>query len=272
MRTSSPFLLALVAALLGCGARTPLDDGATASDSDPQPAHDVCIGDPSPLPDAPCTPLSLPLSVVRACELTTCDDVDAEASLSLHTCTGCTGDGCTEGDSVDHQLLVMNRLGKGHVLAWCDSTTAVPLLSSFRPFEYLGRSANPRVASIGWHPCNVGIEGATYLGERLPGAYTNAAALAADYDLLVACGAGPHGGVLADFGPSFRDIAYGFVHDEGRGLLAVYDYRCADEAPEPSLEELNDVVGRAGFLFSPINLGEQPSQTVDLGCVEDYPP
>lgn len=261
-------LIGLFALGVACGARTGLE---SPGDEDPDPPK-ACVDDPDRAPSSSCGPLSMPLSVNQACELTTCGPVDAEASVSLQQCAGCFLTQCDGGDFADHRLFVMNRLGRGHVVAWCDSTTARALLSSFDAFGYLGKSSNPRVASVGWYPCNIGIEGATYLGEQLPASYADGVALATDWDVLVACGAGPHGPDLADFGSTFGEVVEVFVHDEGRGLLALYDYRCDSEEEEPSREQLNAVVGQAGFQFSRINLGEQATGSVELACVPDYSP
>lgn len=221
------------------------------------------------MPASSCGRLTLSLAIEQACEISRCGPVDAEGFASLQSCSGCLGDPC-EGPREAHRVFAMNRLGAGHVVASCDSTTAESLVASFKAFDYLGRTPSPRVASIGHHPCNRGIAGATYLGEKLPSAYVSAAALAKDWDVLIACG-GQGSLEPADLGPTFVDIVRAFVRDEGRGLLALADYVCAGTEPEPAMGQLNGVVGLAGLELSAVSLGYGDG-ALDLACVADYGP
>jgi hypothetical protein len=258
-------LLALTVA--ACGSRSDLDELRRAEREQPDPP--ATCEEPDVAPSNACGELALALPIEQACEITSCAALDAEGFAPLRSCDGCLGDPC-EGPLEDHRVFAMGRLGSGHVVGSCDSTTAESLVASFKSLEYLGRTPAPRVASIGHHPCNKGLAGATYLGKKLPAAYVSAAALAEDWDVLIACG-GQGSLEPADLGPRFAEIVTGFVRDEGKGLLALADYVCAGTTPEPAMAQLNEVVGLAGFEFSPVSLGYGDG-SVDLSCVPDYVP
>lgn len=262
-----PRAAALFVLLCACGSRSDLEDLPKTEQAEVEPPS-TCE-EPEVAPSSTCAPLALALPVEQACEITRCAPIDAEGFAPLRSCDGCLGDPC-EGPLEEHRVFAMGRLGSGHVVGSCDSTTAESLVKSFKALEYLGRTPAPRVASIGHHPCNKGIAGATYLGEKLPSAYVSAAALADDWDVLIACG-GQGSLKPADFGSRFAEVATGFVRDEGKGLLALADYVCAGTTPEPAMAQLNEVVGLAGFEFSPVSLGYGEG-ALDLSCVPDYVP
>lgn len=270
-----PVMLATLLAVTGCGARSdlgPSSNDAGASSPTPVPTSPPpsdCADAGAPPPAVSCAPLQANLTVAAACSIArpACAPVDAEGFVSVPTCPGCGIDQCDDSDSAPERVLVMNRLGKGHVIGWCDSTKLVWLMEQIEAVRYLGQSAAPRVASLGKYPCNHidGIPGATHLGPALPAEYGDGASLAADWDVLVACGAD------ADFGAAFAPAVLSFVRDHGRGLLAVSDYVCDSAKIEPAFEQMNAITSQAGFVFEPVNLGYGNGELV-AGCVADYPP
>lgn len=266
----------ILAALLptaACGARAELESPAIdagTSSAPPAPTSPPDCSDAGPPPPAAaCAPLDLHLSVAAACSIArpTCAPVDAEGFVSVPTCPGCGVDNCGAAEPAPERVFVMNRLGKGHVIGWCDSTNLVSLTGELNVAGYLGQSAAPRVASVGLYPCEFedSLAGATHLGPTLPAEYADGAALAADWDVLVACGAG------ADFGDAFGPAVLSFVRDHGRGLLAVFDYVCGGNTPAPALDQMNAVTSQAGFVFEAVNLG-YGSGDLASACVADYLP
>jgi hypothetical protein len=244
LRPSATGTLALL--LIGCGARSELET-----------------------PN--CSPLHVDLAVREACEIARPGDapVDAEGFVSVQSCSTSecsTADKCG-GPYEPHRVFVMNRLGAGHVIGWCDSTTLIDLMGEIDAADYLGQMDEPRVAAVGDYPCGpgpTGIPGVTYLGEALPSGYEDGAVLATDWDVLIACG------WRSDFGDAFAPAVLTFVREQGRGLLAVSDYMCAG-APGPALAQMNAVTGQAGFVFEPEDLG-WGNGDIDLNCVRDYRP
>jgi hypothetical protein len=284
------FSMAAALAITGCGARSDLLDPAGERETEvpapppapppppsPPPSPPLpppeCSGAPGPPPAASCGPLKMPLSTRFACgiSLTDCAPVDAEGFVTVQVCPRClVEDSCDGAPFGQHRVFAMSRLGAGHVIGWCDTTSLVELIGSFDAYGYLGRSSAPRVASIGRFPCEPNsqspVPSASYLGATLPAKYKDAAALAADWDVLIACGTD------WDLTNSFVSIVGPFVREYGRGLLAVSDYVCADESKplEPAFGQMNAIIVDAGFIFEPVNLGNG-SGDVDLPCVADYP-
>jgi hypothetical protein len=270
-----PLCVALLGALAGgCGARSELSgDAPPGGPTDELPPPPECADAPDPPPAVSCSPLQLDFPVQAACEIARpdCAPVDAEGFASLPACPICFDEeACRDVPREPHRVLVLNRLGAGHVIGWCDSTTLIGLMNALRAAAYLGQSAAPRVASVGKYPCDgvsdAAIPGVTYLGPALPAELADdPAVLAASFDVLVACGA------RADFGDAFAPTVLSFVRDHGRGLLAVFDYVCPNVDPAPALDQLNAVVGHAGFVFEAPLLG-WGSGSIEAACVADYPP
>jgi hypothetical protein len=94
--------------------------------------------------------------------------------------------------------------------------------------------------------------------------YADASALAADWDVLIACGA------RADFGPRFEHVVLPFVRDWGKGFFAVADYVCRGAMPSAALAQMNAVTTGAGFVMRAQNLGYGNGE-IDSSCVADYP-
>ena len=253
--------------LLGCGARTDLSREEDTPEPEP-PEEEPACREPDNAAAVACGPMTIPLVVEQACEITRCAPLDAEVLVTLPSCDGCLlGEPCG-GPPSERRVFAMNRLGRGHVAASCDATTAASLIASVRAFAYLGGGSHARVASVGRFPCNRGLEGATYLGESLPMEYETAEALAADFDVLVACGA--EGEIEpADLGAAFGSVVSAFVRDEGGGLLALADYVCEGAAPGPALSQMNEVLNLAGLELEAANLG-YGGTTAQLACVPDY--
>lgn len=284
--------LPLIAIAVSCGARTELEPtgsrggsaaasgtvSGTASTS--VSASSSGVGGMPPIDcestvstaasGGPCAPLSIPLHVDAACDIANprCTPLDAEGMLVVPECLSCPQDDCDASNAKPHRVFAMNRVGSGHLIASCDATTLAQFIEEFDALRYLGATEAPRVASVGFYPCNQpgSIEGATYLGEALPTDYTDGASLAADWDLLIACSY-----LAEDLGAQFVDVVLPFVRDEGRGLFAVADYVCPGMALSGGAVQLNAVIGEAGLAFTAKNLGDANGQ-LDLPCVPDYPP
>lgn len=265
----------LVAALLsGCGSRSELFAPAPESESEPvsepEPVPGTCEDLPDPPREEGCGPLCMGLHTAASCEiaLTAMASVDAEGFVSVQECAESCGPSCEGVPLEDHRVFAMGRLGAGHVIGWCDVTNAAIMVDKFDALGYLGRTSSPRVASIGGYPCSPNeqseIPGAVYLGARLPAELEDASALAADWDVLVACG------MDADFGPAFTQTVLGFVRDHGRGLLALSDYVCPSESTPSTMVQMNGVVEQAGFTFEPAMLW-YGSGRLEQACVVDYP-
>ncbi len=210
------------------------------------------------------------MPTAEACALRHAQPVDAEGFISF-ACPGLqtSCDGGALASQAPFSVLALTRFGRGHVIAWCDSTNLDQLLKKFDVTEYLGGRANPRVAGLGpgW-PCAYGSFSnapAPYLGKELPAKYVDGAALAADWDAIILCGmaGGSTTGVRAEWAPMLQE----FVRDQGKGLLAVMDYG-DDSAAAPWFDSMNAIVQPTGITFRPVNLGWS-TMTVDAECVPD---
>jgi hypothetical protein len=180
-----------------------------------------------------------------------------------------------EIQSTPFRVFAMDRWGAGHVLAWCDGTTFDELVKQIPVFEYLGQTASPRIASVGYEffcgaSHTLGTEDygfttdqVTYLGTALPAEYLDdPAALAADWDGLLVCVNG------ADWTTDFSDTVRRFVRDEGRGVAIVGEY----QSPAEEQAKASDYILGTGIEFQALSLPWAPSATaVDLDCVADVP-
>jgi hypothetical protein len=171
-----------------------------------------------------------------------------------------------------HRVFAMSRWGKGHIVAWCDTTTIPQLLAAFKTTDYLGQTTSPRVASFGYENlCRPGAlsginlpTSITYLGNSLPEHYWgDPKALARDWDVIIHCGYGmtrPR-----DWSP----LLVPFVEQEGKGLLAAMDYE-SSFITKADFDRMNVVTARSGIQFNPLNLPWAPASTeVVLDCVPD---
>ena len=214
-------------------------------------------------------------------DASTCDDagqvVGGPLQINLETRQSCTLsilDGFhmdvegffTTGAGPPHRVLAMDRWGAGHLVAYCDMTTQRELIEQVDLLGYLGQTADPRVAALGYeYLCMPGIDPVqglpswiTYLGLGLPPQYLgDAAALAADWDVLIVCGQG------ADWSGDWYDEVERFVTVHGRGLLAVTDYF-------GDFVEMSVLTEDAGIHFDAVSLPWGP-MVVDEPCVPGMP-
>jgi hypothetical protein len=225
---------------------------------------------PPPSGAASCGALSIHVQTKASCGLAFSGGagLDAEGFIHARACTTYqNGPTCREPVPLGcHRILAMTRLGAGHIIGWCDSTTLGELLAQMDAFTYLGATAAPRVASVGRCPPKLpGVPGATYLGLSLPDAYASSPeALAADWDALVVCSA------PGELGGPWQTSLLRYVRDLGKGAFFQYDYILPPDASVPDLVAMNAITGEAGFVFEPIDLEWAPLG-VDLPCVADYP-
>jgi hypothetical protein len=215
------------------------------------------------------------LQICRAGACKACQQVRAtietKASCSISVLPGFTLDG--EGFLVaggKHRVLAMDRWGKGHVLAWCDSTELRQLLGAFKVTQYLGQTAAPRVAVFGntWCETALGPE-LPYLGKTLPRSYlSDPEALARDFDVLVFCGYGQSGPRGVDHAPALVP----FVEKLGKGLLVAMDYKNPPSGSGPieqvDFDQMNALLQPSGIQFDGVYLDWGPAP-IALDCVPD---
>ncbi len=194
-------------------------------------------------------------------------------SLGLEPGAALDGEGFISLGGQQHRVFALDRWGKGHIIAWCDATTLPELLAAFDVMGYLGGVPAPRVASfgddhlcepgkLGNHPLPKSIE---YQGDDLPAKYKgNAAALAADFDVVIFCGfrqGWPN--------PWVQEVGE-FVSVYGKGFLAVMDYEGVVTAQD--FANMSAITKPSGIVFNPLNLAWAPSAiSVNLECVPDLP-
>lgn len=220
-------------------------------------------GDPCADPDSPdcdCEELSFNIDTKQSCSLDILDafEMDGEGFITL--------------EGMDHRVFALDRWGEGHIIAWCDGTTAGELTEAFDVYAYLGQVANPKVASFGDNAlCQDGTINdfpgdVPYLGEDLPAQYVgDAAQLAADYDVIILCGFRIPW--TTDWSSEFAE----FVAVHGKGLLAVGEYEGVSQ--EADFNGLTNITSPSGIVFNPLNLAWAPSSTnVAIDCVPDLPP
>jgi hypothetical protein len=201
-------------------------------------------------------------------------DTKQSCSIGLEPGASVDGEGFISLGGQQHRVFAMDRWGKGHIVAWCDSTTLPELLAAFDVAGYLGQVPTAKVASFGDdYLCEPGKlpnqalpASIQYQGKDLPAKYKgNAAGLASDFDVVIFCGfrqgwANPW---VAELGE--------FVSVHGKGLLAVMDYEGVVTATD--FANMSAITKPSGIVFNPLNLAWAPSSTsVSIECVPDLPP
>jgi len=220
-------------------------------------------GDPCDDPQSPecdCEELSFNIDTKQSCSLDLLDgfELDGEGFITL--------------EGMDHRVFALDRWGDGHIVAWCDGTTASDLTTAFEVFAYLGQVDNPKVASYGdTSLCEDGTindfpGSVPYLGQDLPAQYVgDAAKLAADYDVIILCG------FRIPWTTDWSSVLAQYVGVHGKGLLAVGEYEGVSE--QVDFDELTKITSPSGIVFNPLNLDWAPSATtVAIDCVPDLPP
>jgi hypothetical protein len=207
-----------------------------------------------------CEDIEFTIQTMQACAISILDgfEMDGEGFIQLG------------GD--DYRVFAMDRWGAGHVVAWCDATTLPELLAAFNVTGYLGQVESPYVASFGDnYLCNPAMypglpDDISYLGEDLPALYQgDAAALAADWDVIVLCG------FRIGWDTDWSAELGAFVAEHGKGFLAVMEYESL--AFQEDFDAMNLITAPAGISFQPLNLDWAPTSTsVTLECVPDVPP
>ena len=260
--------------LVACGARTDLGAPISSDASVTCALPEVAACDAGPAPFLTCAPLHFSSGLAESCALvrSPCVPLDLAAFAPV-TCPLAGSDPCIETKEAALEVFALNRYGKGHVAASCDSTGLTGLLQELPLVTYLGGSKDARVASVGSYPCDIGTIG-TFLGSGLPAKYVGApAALANDFDVVVLCGSptsfmdhSEHGVVDVAWAPTFVS----FVRDFGKGLLVVADYARNCASPADVFAPLNAITEGAGISFAAVDLGYS-SVTIDAECVPDWP-
>lgn len=202
--------------------------------------------------------------------------IDTQQSCAISVLPGFAldGEGFINLGGADHRVFAMDRWGKGHVMAWCDSTTLPQLLAAFNVTGYLGQVDNPKVLSFGDdYLCKPGgIPGnplpsyVMYQGLDLPAQYKNdPTQLAADWDVVIFCG------FRVDWPNDWSPEIEQFVSVHGKGFLGVMDYEGVVEPDD--FTNMSKITAPAGIQFDPLNLAWAPSSTsVSIECVPDLPP
>jgi hypothetical protein len=216
--------------------------------------------------------------VGSACQCGSVDfTVATRASCSIGLVAGAKLDGEAFIDTGGgpQRVFAMNRWGKGHVIAWCDSSTTAGMMEAFNAVGYLAQTSKPRVASFGNLPtCKPGEltptsmpMDVTYLGAELPAKYTgDASALAADWDAIVFCG------FHTVWDPGIAALIQRYVAELGRGYLAVMDYHGFD-ITSTDFVNMTAISRPAGFVFNPVTLDwADLTASIKLDCVPDLPP
>lgn len=202
--------------------------------------------------------------------------IDTKQSCALSILPGFAmdGEGFIQLAGQNHRVFAMDRWGKGHVVAWCDSTTIPELLSAFDVRGYLGQVDQAKVASFGddylCQPGKIPSQALPswiqYLGPDLPAQYQgNAALLAQDYDVVLFCG------FRIPWATDWSQEIGEFVSVHGKGFLAAMDYEGVVE--QQDFDNMSKITQAAGIVFEPLNLAWAPSSTsVSIECVPDLPP
>lgn len=211
-------------------------------------------------PGCECEELSFNINTAQSCSLDILPgfDMDGEGFITL------------EGE--EHRVFALDRFGEGHIVAWCDASTAAQLANAFNLLGYLGQSDDPKVASFGDtflcedgnindFPGNV-----EWFGQDMPSKYKgDAAALAADYDVIILCG------FRMPWTTDWSAELTQFVSLYGKGLWAIGEYEGV--ATSTDFENLTAISQAPGILFNPLNLDAAPADTtVALDCIPDLPP
>ncbi|HZO12284.1 MAG TPA: hypothetical protein VFB62_03470 [Polyangiaceae bacterium] len=222
---------------------------------------DPCAGGGRPSPECDCQDLSFVIDTQQACSISVLDGFELD------------GEGFITVQSQQHRVFAIDRWGSGHIIGWCDSTTLPELLGAFDVLGYLGQVDNPRIASFGDMflcqpgalPTNLPVE-IEYQGEDLPAMYQgNAAALAADWDVLIFCGFR----IPWTYGWAAEIADFVTVH--GKGFLASMEYEGVAMAQD--FTNMSAITSPSGIVFNPLNLPWAPASTnVELDCVPDVPP
>jgi hypothetical protein len=220
-------------------------------------------------PGCDCAPVAFTVSTRQSCDMR----VDPASAPD--------GTGSVTVDGEEHIVFAMNRWGEGHVIAWCDSDSAVPLMDEFPGWAYLAQAEAPRIAMLGSHwGCEL-VAPYTFWGDQMPTEYVDdPAALAADWDVIMLCGfhmgigpgeaqdlTDPDLGWPAELEPTLRS----FVKDQGKGLFLVMDYY-GTVVKDADIAHVNSIVRDAGFSIQPTELpwGDVQAE-VALECVPDVP-
>ncbi|GMV13352.1 MAG: hypothetical protein HS104_35955 [Polyangiaceae bacterium] len=233
------------------------------------------------LPDSPSDALSCPDGGVPGDPGCACGklefSIDTQQSCAISILPGfqVDGEGFINVGGQNHRVFAMDRWGKGHVIAWCDSTRLPQLLAAFNVTGYLGQTKTPpKVLAFGdEYLCKPGgiIDNPlpaelSYEGKDLPAKYKgNAALLAQEWDVVVFCG------FRIPWTNDWSKELGEFVSVHGKGLLAVMDYQGV--VTQADFTNMSKITSPAGLQFDPLSLAWAPSSTsVSIECVPDLPP
>jgi hypothetical protein len=245
---------------------SPNQDPATQIIDVLEPTHEPIIVEAGDAGAAECGAVRFSVATKQACAIDVIPGMDLD------------GEGFIQIEGMDYRVFAMNRLGTGHVAAWCDGTTLRDLLLAYDVIGYLGSESAPssRIASFGGYPCQgalptVGDLPVTYWGTALPTEYLNdPEKLAADWDVVTLCG--HH----IEWDAAWPGVLESFASDHGGGLLLAMDY-LGNEMQTSGItvddfRSLSAVNEPAGFFFPPANLPHaDATSSVDLDCVPDAP-
>ncbi len=202
--------------------------------------------------------------------------IDTQQSCAISILPGFSvdGEGFISVGGQNHRVFAMDRWGKGHVIAWCDSTRLPQLLDAFNVTGYLGQTKTPKVLSFGDEylckpggiPQNPLPPSLVYQGMDLPAKYQgNAALLAQEWDVVIFCG------FRVPWATEWSKELGEFVAVHGKGLLAVMDYQGVVKPSD--FTSMSKITSPGGLQFDPLSLAWAPSSTsVSIECVPDLPP
>jgi len=202
--------------------------------------------------------------------------IDTQQSCAISILPGfqVDGEGFINVGGQNHRVFAMDRWGKGHVIAWCDSTRLPQLLAAFNVTGYLGQVQQPKVLSFGdEYLCKPGgildnplPPTLAYQGKDLPAKYKgNAALLAQEWDVVIFCG------FRIPWTNDWSKELGEYVGVHGKGLLAVMDYQGV--VTQTDFTNMSKITSPAGIQFDPLSLAWAPSSTsVSIECVPDLPP
>jgi len=202
--------------------------------------------------------------------------IDTQQSCAMTILPGfdMDGEGFINVGGQDHRVFAMDRWGKGHVIAWCDSTRLPQLLEAFNVAGYLGQSKTPKVMSFGDdYLCKPGgiatnplQSWVSYQGQDMPTKYKgNAALLAQEWDVVIFCG------FRIPWTTEWSAEIAEFVSVYGKGFLASMDYQ--GTVTQADFDNMTKITKPAGIQFEPLSLAWAPSSTsVSIECVPDLPP
>lgn len=232
------------------------------------------------LPDAPNDALTCPDGGVPGDPGCACGKlefkIDTQQSCAISVLPGfqLDGEGFINVGGQNHRVFAMDRWGKGHVVAWCDSTRLPQLLAAFDVTGYLGQTKQPKVLAFGdEYLCKPGgiqdnplPSTLAYQGKDLPLKYQgNAALLAQEWDVVIFCG------FRVPWATEWSKELGEFVSVHGKGLLAVMDYQGV--VTQTDFTNMSKITSPAGIQFDPLSLAWAPSSTsVSIECVPDLPP